>query len=520
MSEQPEPEPGPEPERERERDDHLIIGSGLNALVFAAELSRCHPGQTCRIFEKHSLAGGYATNFQRRESRFDCSLHKLSGINEHGNVAPILKALGLWDELTLRPSQVHCDACFPDQRVRLSSHSYEEFQSRLRAEFPHEREGLSVFFRDVEVHGKNGYHLFQILKGEYVPDPDDLAYARRHLRRLNVSEAFEARFTDPRLRAVLAGPCLYVGGFPEDLSYQYYLHLLYSTLVCGNAYVQGGSQALSDALVRKIEAAGSQVHLRTEVARILVDGERRAFGVETSAGTFLGRQVHVNAAPQFAVDRLLPAVPGMEKVRERLTALKPSFSTTTVYLQTDQPPDALGLDADELMVFPADPAAAAGARARWRGEPVSSEAAEAAFWHGGVMQVTNYHRLDPGGGPVVCLNVLDAIDHWPQRKTMDYKRKKQRARQGLVDRAAAAFPGLLGHIAYAEASTPHTYARYTNNHRGAGYGALVGTDARGYHFHRDFPIQNVHFLSAWVAGPTYEAAFGYGQMAAHSVQVD
>ena len=38
--------------------------------------------------------------------------------------------------------------------------------------------------------------------------------------------------------------------------------------------------------------------------------------------------------------------------------------------------------------------------------------------------------------------------------------------------------------------------------------------------HRDFPIQNVHFLSAWVAGPTYEAAFGYGQMAAHSVPLD
>src|SRR5262249_48673990 len=164
----------------------------------------------------------------------------------------------------------------------------------------------------------------------YLPDAEDLSYARRHLRRLNVADAFAARFSDPVLRAVLAGPCLYVGGFPEDLSYQYYLHLLYSTLVCGNAYVQGGSQALSDALVRKIEAAGGQVQLRTGVTRILVDDQRRAIGVETSAGTILGRRVHINAAPQFAVNHLLPEVAGMEKVKERLAALKPSFSTTTV----------------------------------------------------------------------------------------------------------------------------------------------------------------------------------------------
>src|SRR3954454_19405925 len=117
-------------------------------------------------------------------------------------------------------------------------------------------------------------------------------------------------------------------------------------------------------MVRKIEAVGGRGHLRTGVSRVLVDENQRAIGVETSAGTFLGRRVYINASPQFAVDHLLPEVAGMEKVRERLAALKPSFSTTTVYLQTDQPPGALGLDADELMVFAVDPAGAADRRAR------------------------------------------------------------------------------------------------------------------------------------------------------------
>ena len=77
---------------------------------------------------------------------------------------------------------------------------------------------------------------------------------------------------------------------------------------------------------------------------------------------------------------------------------------------------------------------------------------------------------------------------------------------------------LRGHVAYAEVSSPHTYQRYTYNHQGAGYGALVGKDARAHLFHYDFPIKGIHFLSAWVAGPTYEAAFGYAEMMAQTYQ--
>jgi hypothetical protein len=63
-------------------------------------------------------------------------------------------------------------------------------------------------------------------------------------------------------------------------------------------------------------------------------------------------------------------------------------------------------------------------------------------------------------------------------------------------------------------ATPRTYERFTNNTDGAGYGAMVGTDLSGHVFHHGFPIAGVHFLSAWVAGPSYEAAFGYAEMKA------
>jgi all-trans-retinol 13,14-reductase len=496
--------------------DVICVGSGITALAFGAQMARRHPGRKVLILEKHSVPGGYATAFARRTARFDCSLHKLSGLDNGGNLGRIFRDLRLGDDLELTRSEAHFDAFHGGELLPLSSASYAGFKARLLGRFPHERAGLERFFREVEVHGKNGYYQFEILKGTYAPELEDLRYSRKHLKPFTVAEAFAARFADPLLREALAAPCVYVGGFPEDVGYPYYLHLLYATLVCGNSYVRGGSQALSDALVRRVREAGGEVRLRTEVVRVLLDGGRPC-GVETTAGTFLGRQVYLNTAPHFALERLLPPLPELGPVKGKLAALRPSYSTTTVYLETDAPPEALGLTASELMVLSPGLDAGAAGRARWQASGEEADAEEA-FWRGGPLEATNYHRLDPGGGRVVCVNVLDSMDHWPARRTPEYKRKKARARDALLGRLYEAVPGLRGHVTYAEAASPHTYERYTFNHRGAGYGALVGKDARAHLFHYDFPLKGVHFLSAWVAGPTYEAAFGYAEMMALSYQ--
>src|SRR5439155_16169133 len=261
--------------------------------------------------------------------------------------------LSLHDELQVTPSEANFDAYHGGELLGLSSDSYATLKVRLLDRFPHERAGLERFFREVEVHGKNGYLQFEILKGTYTPELEDLRYARKQLKPLTVAEAFARRFADPLLREVLAAPCVYVGGFAEDVGYPYYLHLLYATLVCGNAYVRGGSQALSDALVRRVREAGGDVRLRTEVLRVLLDGDRPR-GVETKSGTFLGRQVYFNAAPQFAVERLLPAVPELAGVKAKLVDLRPSYSTTTVYVATDVDPESLGLTASEVMVLSPD----------------------------------------------------------------------------------------------------------------------------------------------------------------------
>ncbi|MFK4301779.1 phytoene dehydrogenase-like protein [Paenibacillus sp. RC254] len=53
--------------------DVIVIGAGLGGLSCAARLSAL--GYRTAVFESHTLAGGFATEFKRKGYTFDVSLH-------------------------------------------------------------------------------------------------------------------------------------------------------------------------------------------------------------------------------------------------------------------------------------------------------------------------------------------------------------------------------------------------------------------------------------------------------------
>ncbi|NIE75729.1 NAD(P)/FAD-dependent oxidoreductase [Pantoea sp. Ap-967] len=493
--------------------DAIFVGTGITSLACAAMLVKRDPGARVLMIDKHIVVGGYASTFSRpkQSAVFDCSLHKLSGMAEGGNLIRILRELGLEEELNLvYPDDYFC--AYQDGTALPLANDAEHAERQLIERFPHQAQPLTTFFTQVRTYGRNGYYQFQMLDGSFEPDIAQLRWAHRNLKHKTVREALHELFDDPYLIEILAAPGIYVGGYSEDLGYLYYLHVVYATLHRGNAYVPGSSQHLSNLLAQQVERAGGSIMLSTAVEQITTDQQGNVTGVRTAAGDFQAPQVFINTSPHYAVDHLFQADIELTATREKLVALKPARSTTTVYLITDLPPEQLGLRHSESMLFAAAPATAAELRidADLRGYP--PELSEHAFWAMSPIEVTNYHALAPAAGRVVCINVLDSIEHWPTRRTAQYRAKKQRARDVLIERLLVQVPGMRGHILHTEVATPHTYVRFTNNTAGSGYGAMVGTDLKGHVFHHGFPVQGVQFLSAWVAGPSYEAAFGYAEM--------
>jgi all-trans-retinol 13,14-reductase len=492
--------------------DIICIGAGITSLAFAAQMTDRHPGTRILIVDKHSIPGGYATWFKRPKqgARFDCSLHKLSGMGAGGNLKRIFQSTGLDAMVELVYPSHYFRQWFPDYVIPLAGDAA-ALKTQLMQKYPADATGIETFFTDVETHGRTGYHQYQIMSGDFAPDFTQMRYAHRNLKTIKVSQKFAELFQSDDLRELLSAPGVYVGMFPEQMSYLYYLHVIYATLNAGNAYVVGSGQHLSNCLTAIIKAGGGEVMLSNPARRVLVDASSAVVGVETRQGTFYAPEVYINASPRYAMSELFPGVAGLDGVKGKLKTLRSGSSLTTLYLLTDVPPAELGLDVVENMLAGRGHDPALQLRSRAADEP---GVMEEAYWLGGPMEVTNYHALDPAGGYTVVANVLDVIGHWPDRRSKEYKEKKGRAATALLQRLYTAFPALAGRIRFTELSTPQTYMRFTNNTDGSGFGALVGTDTTSFTFHYDFPVRGVGFLSSWVAGPGYEAAFGYAELRA------
>lgn len=501
---------------EAESWDLICVGAGLTSLAFAAQVLQRRPATRILAIDRHTVPGGYATLFERPklDAYFDCSLHKISGtLADGGNFRRLFRELRLDAEVELVQHPDHFEACLPGEAIALGN-SPAEVERVLAGRFPDEAEAIAAFFREVDENGRDSYYQYQILDGSYDVDFRRLRFAHRNLKGITVAEALDRRFRDGFLKEILAAPTVYVGGFAEDMSYLYFLHVVFATLYKGNGYVTGSAQRLSDALAARIVAAGGQVQLGTAVRRVIPGRDGGEHVVETNRGRFRARGVYLNAAPHHALDTLFEPSPELQPTRQRLEALRPNHATTTLYVVTDRDPADLGFASIETMLLGAPQERCRAARAAALDSGHSADACELAYWHTSPMEVTNYHAVNRGGGRVLCLNVLDRIDHWPQRRDKAYKAKKARATQALLARLVAAKPALAGHVLSAELATPRTYQRYTNNTAGSGYGAVVGTGPSAHGFHHFFPHPGIHFLSTWVAGSGYEAAFVFAEVKA------
>lgn len=492
--------------------DVICVGGGISSLAFAAEVTRLYPQLSVLVLDKHHIPGGYATEFLRpkNQARFDCSLHKLSGMGPQGNLRRTLDSMGVLSELDLTFESDFLDASFDGWHASFAADPVQA-EAQLAAQFPHEAEGIKHYFAEVAVHGRNMYLQFRSMAGEVELDMRELRYSHKELKPLSVLQGLRRHVSDSRLIEILCLPGQYVGGFPEELNYLYFLHIVYACQFMGCAYVIGGAQRLSNVLADTIRNRGGTVLLDTEVKEIMLDEARaHAVGVRTKVGDFSGKQIILNCSPLHAVCELLPPEEVFSEMRDMVTQLQPANATTSIYLVTDVPPEDAGLTAAETWLFASDFDSARECREQARVAPGDAVAGERAYWSNSTIEVTNYHLLDAAGGNVIILNTLDDIRHWPLRKTPEYRAKKKRAVSILLERLYERFPRLRDHVVYREVSSPRTCLRYTHNTAGSGYGSLVGVKPGGSGFQYRFPLRNVSFMSAWVAGSGYEACIGFG----------
>jgi phytoene dehydrogenase-like protein len=283
-------------------------------------------------------------------------------------------------------------------------------------------------------------------------------------------------------------------------------------LVDGAWYPEGGGQAISDALVGVIEAAGGKVLLLSRAERIVVENGRAAgvVFINKHLGTVTVRAPVVvsNADLKKTFQRLLPEHAVPEPVRAKVDGYEMAPGIAVLYLGVRK--EALG-EAGKLntnyWVFPSydmEQDYAALARGQFVEQPSIFIALSS--------NKDRSQRMAPEG--VMNLQVMALAPSTPEtwglsaeegyRKNPAYLAKKDALRDQLLQRAEAVFPGISKAVVYEELATPLTHARYTMSTGGTPYGIAATTGQ----FDAKRPGAVTHLPGLLLAGASTRNAHG------------
>lgn len=324
----------------------IVIGSGINGLVAAAELAL--KGQTVTVLERLDRPGGAVRTealtlpgFRHDVAAMNLSMFAGSGF--HKAHASVLATHGLEFVPVDRPFA----SVFPDGDYFGVSTDLEETLSTIRhpedqaawkaglAAFPGKAGALGTLLSARMTKGGLSKAGWQILRSQGFTGALDLM-------RLLVSSPrnwVEQTFTDPRLHAALATWGLHLDFAPDISGGAIFPYLeSFAGQAMGMVIGKGGADTVTRSLVQLIESRGGSVRCGAEVDRINVVGGQVQGVTLTSGETLKASNVLANVAPR-ALMRLLSGQSGDAGFDAGMKAFRHAPGTMMIHLAlSDLPP--------------------------------------------------------------------------------------------------------------------------------------------------------------------------------------
>jgi phytoene dehydrogenase-like protein len=272
--------------------DTIIIGSGHNALITAAYLSRA--GRSVLVLEKNDRPGGFLRTEELtlpgfKHDVFSAAHPLLLTGPAYADLGPSLEARGLRYLNTDLPTGVSME----DGRTAVLPRAFEDFVSEAERLAPGDGAELAKMFEGFQPYANDVFSLFNV----DLSLPGSLEKINRlmHNEAGNGFSPFAASlfstarntvrsFKSPVLKAMIASWVTHLGRTPDEVGSGIWVPLTVMALMGGGMPIpEGGSEMLAKSLAQFVKDQGGIIRTNTLVNEILVkDG--RAIGVRTNDG--------------------------------------------------------------------------------------------------------------------------------------------------------------------------------------------------------------------------------------------
>lgn len=460
----------------------IIIGAGVAGLS-AGCYGRMN-GLDTAIFEMHDKPGGVCTSWKRGGYVFDGCIHWLVGSKPGSEFNRVWNELGALEGRQIIDHEefyriegeggksliVYTDADRLERHMKELSPSDSAMIGKMAAD-------IRLLARMITPIDKptSPVEVMKVLGGALPFLRPFLRYRGRSIR------AFAAGFTDPFLRD--AFPRLFdIPDFPviAALMTLAWLHRRDA------GYPVGGSLEFSRAIERRYLGLGGEVHYKSRVEKVLVEGDR-AVGVRLADGT------------EHRADIVISAADGHSTIFDMLDGG-----------YTDE--EIRGYYAD-FPLFPQIIQVSLGVARDFSDEPHAVEfplpetfiAAGKAYGRISLQHYCFDPTLASPGKSVLVVYLNSDYDYWKALSAdrRRYEAEKEDVAKKVIAALDGRFDGLAGQVEVVDVATPVTCERYTGNWRGSYEGWLLTTGNSRYmirQMKRELPgLADFHMIGQWLA---------------------
>ncbi len=458
------------------------------------------------MLERNDYPGGYCSNFQRNDYRFESAIHAINGCGENGRTRRVLSECDVFSKLRfLKPPQLY-RINFPDLDLSFPQEDISQYSDILSKQFPEEIDNIENFFAETNA----------LFTETLVSDSNNVDSVGSSLiwkyKDLTLKDFLDQRFKNEKLKAILAQYWGYLGVPPSQLSAIYYLYMFWDYAANGAYYPEGGSEGVARQLEKEIIKSGSKVVFGAEVKHLISEDGKIIDRVLLKNGEeFHGTNFISNISAKKLFDEMIDGVKMPDKILNRTRTIEGSLSAFVLYLGLNKDVKDVGVDDYEIFSNP----------------DYDLERHYAAVLNNDLVRtqlaITIYSNLDqtscPRGKSVLSIFALANYDGWKELSRREYTIKKKELSEALIKRCENIIPNLGKLIDVIEVATPLTLENYSGSTKGAIYGWIQDISQSSFRRQKPVtPIKNLYLTGAWTRpGGGFSSVVYSGSIAANCV---